>query len=64
MKPRNVTATLAALVGMTLTSCLRSQPAAGSIAPSIELKKLFNGSPPSLEEMRGSVVLLDYFATW
>ena len=64
MNLRLIPTALSTLVGIGATGCLQAQPAIGSSAPSIELKKTFNGALSSLEEMRGCVVLLDYFATW
>lgn len=64
MNPRHVPALLGTLVALLSVPELAAQPAVGSLAPPIEFKKTFLGCPPTLEEMRGSVVLLDYFATW
>jgi len=64
MTPRLSPVVLATLLGISLATGAQAQATLGSLAPSIELKQTFNGCAKSLEDMRGSVVLLDYFATW
>lgn len=43
---------------------LAAQVPVGTQAPEIQFKKGWNGAPPTLSELRGKLVLLDFFATW
>ena len=43
---------------------LAAQVPVGTQAPELEFKKGWNGAPPTLSELRGKLVLLDFFATW
>jgi len=54
------------LLGLLLLGACRgsTSPQLGQPAPAFTLPSLADGSPVSLEQFRGKVVLLNFFATW
>ena len=54
------------LLGLLLLGACRGSvsPQLGRTAPAFTLPSLADGSPVSLEQFRGKVVLLNFFATW
>jgi thiol-disulfide isomerase/thioredoxin len=54
---------MVALVGWTSLPATESQPAAGALAPSWKLQDL-NGKTVSSTELKGKVIVLDFWATW
>lgn len=53
-----------ALFALTLTSPVQArQPRIGEAAPNFELT-LFNGEKINLEDLRGQVIVLNFWATW
>ncbi len=58
--------TFVALAALTLPAADGWKDLTGDPAPALEAKKWLNAGStlPSLEELRGNVVLLEFFATW
>jgi hypothetical protein len=53
------------LVVASLSGTASAQVSAGSMAPEIDAKDWFNGPPgTSLADLRGKVVLVEFWATW
>jgi len=52
------------LAGLLLAGTAQAQLAKGTMAPSFEIKKAWNGGPKSFGEVKGQVILLEFFATW
>ncbi len=60
---RPATAAMAWLTGLALSLPVAAQ-AVGAPAPELELDPIVNGAPVSVSELRGKLLLLDFFATW
>jgi hypothetical protein len=52
------------LAALLLAGTAEAQLAKGTAAPSFEIKKAWNGGPRSFGEVKGQVILLEFFATW
>ncbi|MBK8977452.1 MAG: hypothetical protein IPM29_16190 [Planctomycetes bacterium] len=46
------------------TAFATAQLPLGMDAPAFEIRNAFNGAPPSFAELKGRLVLLEFFATW
>lgn len=55
---------LAALAAGVLTAWVPAQLAKGTAAPSFDFAKTWNDAPVSFAELKGKLVMLDFFATW
>ena len=55
---------LLATAASLLASALPGQVPTGTPAPTFEFAKIWNDAPPSFAELRGKLVMLDFFATW
>lgn len=61
MKPR---LHLAAALAATFAGALPAQLEKGITAPAFDFKKSWNDAPDSFGDLRGKLVLLEFFATW
>ena len=49
---------------LALASVLPAQLSVGENAPAFDIKKGWNDAPVSFAELKGKVVLIEFFATW
>jgi len=52
-------------IGLALVAApLTAQLGEGEKAPEFEIKEALNQAPANFQELRGKVLMLDFFATW
>ncbi len=49
---------------MLVAGTLPAQLSEGEKAPEFEIKEALNRAPDNFKELRGKVLMLDFFATW
>jgi hypothetical protein len=52
------------LVAAALAAPVTGQLAKGTEAPEFQFDKVWNGGPDTFADLKGRVILLEFFATW
>lgn len=53
-----------ALAGGLVAAALPAQISSGTTAPEFEFAATWNDAPTSFAELKGKLIMLDFFATW